>query len=102
MNEKERIELLISREPSAASFARKIGTTESSMSKLRAGIFKLPSFAEKIARAYPDLNCRWLLTGEGEPYEKEIGKNDILTILEGLKKSIKTLEKHVKNGQKVE
>ena len=73
MTEIERIQFIIDsyEDGNAASFAKRIGTSPSSVSKLRKGVFNIGAFAEKIARAYPNLNCRWLLTGEGQPAAPE-------------------------------
>lgn len=77
MTEQERIEYLVAKEGSAVAFARKIGTTEASVSKLRSGVFHIGRFAVRIAEAYPSLNCRWLLTGEGDPFAPEISESEI-------------------------
>ena len=93
MGELERIDALIKKAGNAASFAQAIGTTESSVSKLRHGVFKLHSFAERIARAFPEVNCRWLLTGEGEPFVEEPKKSEIAVRLETLEKMVGDIKK---------
>lgn len=52
---------------SAAEFAGRIGVQRSSMSHVMSGRNK-PSidFLEKIIRAFPEVDPRWLITGEGE------------------------------------
>lgn len=71
MNEQQRIEVLVKKVGSGKKLAEKIGTSDASVSKLRMGTFHIEAFAVRIAQAFPDLNCRWLLTGEGSPWAKE-------------------------------
>lgn len=88
MIERDRIEYLVSLEGSAAAFARKIGTTEASVSKLRSGVFHIGRFAVRIAEAYPSLNCRWLLTGEGEPFIDEPSQSEVSMRLSRIEKKL--------------
>lgn len=46
------------------------------------------SFLENLVKAYPRLNCRWLLTGDGELEEPDV---------DGLLKRIKELESQLKS-----
>ena len=93
MNEQERIETLIAKAGSGRKFADLLGSTDASISKLRSGKFRLAVFAEKIALAFPDLNCRWLLTGEGEPFAKEAAEGEIKAELRELRKAVDKLLK---------
>lgn len=67
---KERIEqFLLSEKISPAEFADKIGVQRSSMSHILNGRnFPSASFIQKMLSAYPDLNARWLLIGQGNIY----------------------------------
>ena len=95
MTEIERIQYIIDsyEDGNAASFAKRIGTSPSSVSKLRKGLFGIGAFAEKIARAYPRLNCRWLLTGEGTPLSEELSKDAIEKRLNEIVRLIKKADK---------
>lgn len=74
-SEIERIEYLIDHEGSAKAFADKIGASKAAVSKLRRGKFRLEVYAARIANAYPHLNCRWLLTGKGNPMTPELSRD---------------------------
>ena len=55
----------------AAEFADTIGVQRSSVSHVLNGRNNPGfSFIQKILESYPNLNSRWLLTGEGSMYEK--------------------------------
>ena len=95
MTEQERIETLIARAGSGRRLAELLNTTDASISKLRTGKFRLAVFAEKIAHAFPGLNCRWLLTGEGEPFAKEAAEGEIKAELRALRKSVDELTEKV-------
>jgi len=51
----------------ATEFAEKLGVQKSSLSHLLSGRNK-PSFQfmNKLAKAYPDINLEWFVTGEGD------------------------------------
>lgn len=86
MNETERVQFIIDRfeAGSARAFADRIGVSESSVSKLRKGKFRISSFAVAIARNYPLINCRWLLTGDGNPVVQEATRDEITAKLDTL------------------
>ena len=68
MNEKERIELLMKcYELTPSQFADKVGIQRASISHIISGRNK-PSLDVmlKIYEAFPDLDMKWLMTGEGE------------------------------------
>ncbi len=88
MNEQERICMLISRCGSAKEFSEATGISESSVSKLRAGKFRIQAFAERIAVAFPRLNCRWLLTGAGVPFSDDLTEGEIKTELRELRSEV--------------
>lgn len=91
MNEKERIEVLVRRAGSGKKLAEMLGTSAASISKLRAGVFRLSVYAERIAAAFPDLNCRWLLTGDGEPFAQEAREGEIKAELRALRGAVERL-----------
>ena len=95
MTEQERIETLIARAGSGRRLAELLNTTDASISKLRSGKFRLAVFTEKIAHAFPDLNCRWLLTGEGEPFAKEAAEGEIKAELRALRDAVDELTEKV-------
>ncbi len=70
---RERIEKFIEAEKlTAAEFADKIGVQRSNVSHVLHGRNNPGfSFIQKILEAYPLLNSRWLLTGQGSIYEKK-------------------------------
>lgn len=70
-----RLELLIDTycKGSKAEFAKRVGVAPSLVTNVT-GIRKgAPSFEflAKIAAAFPQINCRWLLTGEGDMAQNE-------------------------------
>lgn len=69
MTEAERLNLLISalEGNNAAEFARRIGVTESAMSRMRSGQYGIKKKINAIILAYPAVNRDWLETGEGYP-----------------------------------
>ena len=91
MNEQKRIEVLIEHVGKAVTFAEMIGTTPASVTKLRNGKFHIEAFAVRIANAFPEVNCRWLLTGNGEPFAKEAAEGRISAELRALRKSVDEL-----------
>lgn len=93
MDEKERVELLVKKAGSAKRLADVIGTSQASISKLRSGVFRLEVFAVRIALAFPTLNCRWLLTGLGEPFADEADEGEIKAELRSLRSAIEDLKK---------
>ena len=96
MNEQERIEVLIKKAGSGRKLAELISTTSGSISKLKAGRFHLEVFAPRLAQAFPDMNCRWLLTGEGGPFAKEVTDGEIRAELRAMKRSIDKLAGEVR------
>ena len=61
----------------AGEFARKIGVQKSSISHLLSGRNK-PSFLflSKLIKAFPEINIKWFLTGEGNMVEKKETRKD--------------------------
>lgn len=96
MTEQERIEVLIKKAGSGRKLADLINTSSSSITKLKDGRFHITAFADRIARAFPDLNCRWLLTGEGDPFAKEAQEGEIKAELRALSEKMDRLLKKEK------
>ena len=103
MTEAERIEYLISvlENGNGAEFARRVGISNASISRIRKGDFGIRLKIDAILRAYPSVNRTWLETGEGYPgdltidlvkahYEKKIRRNELL--IDHLMNRIKELE----------
>lgn len=64
----------------ANEFARRTGINKSAISTLRKGAWDdrgIGTYAERIARAFPRVNCRWLLTGNGKPGGRDVPPADI-------------------------
>lgn len=64
----------------ANEFSRKTGIGKSAVSVLRKGAGDdrgIGAYAERIAKAFPGVNCRWLLTGDGEPGARDVPPADI-------------------------
>ena len=93
MNEKERIEIIVKKAGSGKKLAEMLNTSAASVSKLRSGAFRLSVYAERIAVALPDLNCRWLLTGVGEPFAEEAQEGEIKAELRSLRDAVDRLSK---------
>lgn len=91
MNDQERIEVLIEHVGKASALAERIGCAPASVTKLRNGKFHIDAFAARIAKTFPEVNCRWLLTGEGEPFAKEAAEGRIRAELRALRKSVDEL-----------
>ncbi len=57
---------------SKAQFAKTVGTSASRVSNITTGRNKPDSpMLEKLAKSYPEVNTRWLLTGKGTPFLKD-------------------------------
>ena len=91
MNDQERIEVLIEHVGKASALAERIGCAPASVTKLRNGKFHIEAFAARIANAFPEVNCRWLLTGNGEPFAKEAAEGRISAELRALRKVVEEL-----------
>lgn len=65
--ERERLELLISSLEGGKkkNFADKTGITQPTLTRLFAGVLKIPHYSDKIIQAYPRISRDWLLTGVG-------------------------------------
>ena len=53
------------------SFAKKVGVSQSFLSKVLRGECKAPTdMLNGILKTYPNINARWLITGEGSMYQQ--------------------------------
>lgn len=91
MNTSERINHIIDAfcDGNANEFCRKTGITKSVTSRLRSGELGqngIGAYAERIALAFPAVNCRWLLTGMGKPGAKEDSPGTISKKLDAILK----------------
>lgn len=78
---KERIlKFLESEKISPSEFADKIGVQRSSMSHILNGRnYPSASFIQKMLHAYPDMNSRWLLIGDGQMRSESVEAKDSST-----------------------
>ena len=102
MTPKERIEFIVDNCASGSlkSFAEATGIDVSIACRLRSGQAGtsdregLGRYAERIYRAYPELNAAWLLTGEGEPFAsgRKVSRG-IVSKIEALEKALAKISK---------
>ena len=65
----ERLNLIIKHlDISIYAFAKNIGITQQTFSNYLKGRIPSADVIEKIVEKYPEINCRWLITGKGEMY----------------------------------
>lgn len=97
MNAPERISFLVEtlEGGNAKRFSEKTGISPQSVSCLRHGKYQIGRFIQRIAAAYPDVNVKWLKTGEGEPLLSVPEKGVILSKIEGLEKEVRRLSRLV-------
>ena len=93
MNTAERINYIIEKfcDGNANEFSRKTGIGKSAVCRLRKGdLDGIGAYAERIALAFPRVNCRWLLTGAGDPCAREAGEGEISRKLSTIIKMLNT------------
>lgn len=103
MTESERIDFLIRvfEKGNAASFARKLGLSNSAIVRMRKGEIGITKRIDDILKEYPTVNREWLESGEGDPgdltmdmmkakYEERIRRNE--EVINYLMNRIKELE----------
>ena len=93
MTEPQRIDYLVSflEGGNAANFGRKAGITPQSITLLRQGKLNLYKYASRIVSAYPDVNDKWIISGEGEPFHSMREKGEVLKKIDRLEKEVKKL-----------
>jgi len=105
------IKLITETSSTNKEFARQIGIKQQNITQWKENSsYVSPRILCKIIKQFPDINARWLITGEGEMYRNDIDVNDFQeknnTIMEStnsykteneiLKDRIKYLEKTLK------
>lgn len=100
MTPSERVEYIIATlcGGTAQVFCDRTKISKSQVSKIRSsensGQYGIGPYAERIARGFPEIDCRWLLTGEGEPLGKSGGmRATILKELRELNRRVENLAK---------
>ena len=97
MKPEERISYLVDtlEGGNAKRFSEKTGICPQSVSALRHGKYGIGRFVQRIADAYPDVNVRWLQTGEGEPMRNKAEKSRLEAKIDALTREVKRLTKLV-------
>ena len=104
MKPEERISYLVDtlEGGNAKRFSEKTGICPQSVSALRHGKYGIGRFVQRIADAYPDVNVRWLQTGEGEPTKDKAERSRLEAKIDTLAKEVlrlsKMIEKMSQNG----
>ena len=101
MTPKERIEFIVDNctGGSLKKFSEATGIDVSVACRLRSGELGnsdkegLGRFAERIYRAFPELNAAWLLTGDGEPFAGRKVSRGIVSRIEALEKALARISK---------
>lgn len=103
MNTAERISFLVDtlEGGNARRFSEKTGIRTQSISCLRHGKYQMGRFVQRITEAYPDVNVKWLQTGEGEPLLSGPEKGLVLAKIESLEKEVRRLSKLVEKLAKM-
>ena len=102
MTEAQRIDYLVTvlEGGNAKAFAEKVGTHPQSITNLRQGRYRIDRFVAKILGAYPDVDDKWLVTGEGEPLRSVREKGEVLRKIESLEKEIRRLAEIIESSKK--
>lgn len=97
MTEPQRIDYLVSalEGGNAKAFANKAGMHQQTVTGLRQGKYHIDKYVTKILAAYPDVDDKWLVTGDGDPLVSIREKGEVLRKLEALEKEIGRLTKLV-------
>ena len=93
MTEPERIDYLVIRLAgnNAKLFADKCKIDPKAVSNMRHGVQRIGSYANRIAKAYPEVSLDWLLTGKGRAIKTDGEKSEVIRRLESLEKEVKRL-----------
>ena len=97
MTEAQRIEYLVAvlEGGNAKAFAEKAGLNQQAVTNLRQGRYRFDRFVAKILAAYPDVDDKWLVTGEGEPLHSIWEKGEVLRKVESLEREIRRLARMI-------
>ena len=103
MKESARISFLVDtlEGGNAKRFSEKTGIRPQTVSCLRHGKYQIGRFVQRITTAYPDVNVKWLQTGEGEPLLSGPEKGLVLAKIESLEKEVRRLSKLVEKLAKM-
>lgn len=90
MTDAQRIDYLVAvlEGGNAKAFADKAGMHQQTVTGLRQGRFKVDKFVARILAAYPDVEDKWLVTGEGEPLRSVREKGEALRKVEALEAEV--------------
>lgn len=99
MTEPQRIDYLVStlEGGNAKAFANKAGMHQQTVTGLRQGKYHIDKYVTKILAAYPDVDDKWLVTGDGDPLVSIREKGEVLRKLETLEMEVKRLAKMVES-----
>ena len=97
MTEAQRAQYLITHccGGNATDFAKSIGIEKARMSRIVHGQLRLNRLYDRIMTVYPEVNPRWLSTGEGYPGDisTELVKQRLTRIIEEKEALIRTLQR---------
>ena len=93
MTDAQRIDYLVAvlEGGNAKAFADKAGMHQQTVTGLRQGKYKVDKFVARILAAYPDVEDKWLVTGEGEPLRTVREKGAALRKVEALESEVARL-----------
>lgn len=93
MTDAQRIDYLVAilEGGNAKAFADKAGMYQQTVTCLRKGKYKVDKFVTRILAAYPDVDDKWLVTGEGEPLRSVREKGEALRKVEAMECEVSRL-----------
>lgn len=93
MTDAQRIDYLVAvlEGGNAKAFADKAGMHQQTVTGLRQGKYKVDKFVTRILAAYPDVEDKWLVTGDGEPLRSVREKGEALRKVEALETEVARL-----------
>ena len=104
MTEAQRIDYLVSvlEGGNAKAFAEKAGINQQAVTNLRQGRYRIDRFVAKILAAYPDVDDKWLVTGEGEPLHSIREKGEVLRKVDSLEREVRRLARLIEKMTETE
>lgn len=90
MTDAQRIEYLVAvlEGGNAKAFADKAGMHQQTVTGIRQGKYKVDKFVARILAAYPDVDDKWLVTGDGEPLRSVRERGEALRKVEALEAEV--------------
>ena len=79
----------------ARAFAERAGMNQQAVTNLRKGRYRLDRYVTRILDAYPDVEERWLVTGEGEPLRSVRERGELLSRMASLEREVRMLTRAV-------